>query len=154
MEKEFTGREAERQDCVDNAIYNLLLELGLTNEDSLEWDIEEIGEVRDAIQDILVGKHKIMSEQQFYPYRELEGYDEKGRPISTFNRIVVPLDDLDSTIKDQIDQWDFEELASIASDWFGGKCYWAGTFDGEDLFFFEPDEEAYQGAFDYLVDRP
>ena len=65
---ELTGQQIERQDFVDNAIFNLINEL-IPSDKEMEWDIEFIGVVRDAIQTRLVEKG-ICSEQEFYPYIE------------------------------------------------------------------------------------
>ncbi len=52
---------------VDNQIFELLQNF-LPPSKKIEWDIEVIGTVRDAIQEQIVYKQKIMSEGQFYPY--------------------------------------------------------------------------------------
>ena len=65
---ELTGQQIERQDFVDNAIFNLINEL-IPSDKEMEWDIEFIGVVRDAIQTRLVEKG-ICSEHEFYPYIE------------------------------------------------------------------------------------
>ena len=64
MAKQLTSRQIERQDCVDNAIFNLIQEISPV---MTVWDIEVIGEVRDVIGDYLKEKYKV-SEMQFYPY--------------------------------------------------------------------------------------
>lgn len=70
--EEFTERETDRQDEVDNAIHQMLCDLAPWGQGELiEWDIEDISNVRDVIQEILVDKLKLMTEQQFYPYREI-----------------------------------------------------------------------------------
>jgi hypothetical protein len=66
----FTQAETERQDIVDNLIYQLLTDLAPWGIE-IDWDMEYIGEVRDVIQEILVDKLGLMTEMQFYPYREL-----------------------------------------------------------------------------------
>lgn len=65
---ELTKQQIERQDFVDNAIYELLNDVCPTDK-HLDWDIELIGNVRDAIQTQLV-KRDLCSEQEFYPYLE------------------------------------------------------------------------------------
>lgn len=65
---ELTKQQIERQDFVDNAIFNLINEL-IPSDKEMEWDIEFIGVVRDAIQTRLVEKG-ICSEQEYYPYIE------------------------------------------------------------------------------------
>ena len=65
---ELTDQQIARQDIVDNAIYDLINEL-IPSDKEMEWDIEVIGEVRDVIQAMLVGRG-ICTEQEFYPYIE------------------------------------------------------------------------------------
>ena len=67
----FTQAETERQDIVDNLIYQLLTDLAPWGSE-IDWDMEYIAEVRDVIQEILVDELGLMTEQKFYPYRELE----------------------------------------------------------------------------------
>lgn len=62
---ELTKQQIERQDFVDNAIYDLMNEL-IPSDKVMEWDIEAIGEVRDAIQSQLI-KRGFCTEQEFYP---------------------------------------------------------------------------------------
>jgi len=66
----FTGAETDRQDIVDNLIYQLLTDLAPWGTE-IDWDTEYIAEVRDVIQEILVDELGLMTEMQFYPYREL-----------------------------------------------------------------------------------
>lgn len=64
--KRLTGRQYERQDCVDNAIYQLICNLN-NSKKKYEWDIEDIAEVRELIGQILKQKCKL-SEMKFCPY--------------------------------------------------------------------------------------
>ena len=61
-----TSQQIERQDFVDNAIFNLINEL-VPSDKEMKWNIEAIGEVRDAIQSQLVTRG-VCTEQEFYPY--------------------------------------------------------------------------------------
>lgn len=63
---ELTEQQIERQDFVDNAIFNLIDEL-VPSDKEMEWDIEAIGEIRDAIQSQLVTRG-FCTDQDFYPY--------------------------------------------------------------------------------------
>ena len=68
--------QLDRQDIVDNACFALLNDLyDKTNRlhyiDSIEWDIELISKVREAVQEVLVNDLHLMTEMQFYPYVEL-----------------------------------------------------------------------------------
>lgn len=64
----FTEQQIERQDFVDNVIFDLINEL-IPSDNEIGWDIELIGEVRDRIQTKLVEKG-ICTKQEFYPYIE------------------------------------------------------------------------------------
>ena len=61
-----TKQELERQDFVDNQIFELIQKF-LPASKQLNWDIETIAAIRDIICRQVVGK-KFMSETQFYPY--------------------------------------------------------------------------------------
>lgn len=65
---ELSQEQIERQDFVDNRIHEILEEL-LPFDKEIEWDIDAIGIVRDAITKVYVGKN-LCSEQEFYPYIE------------------------------------------------------------------------------------
>ena len=67
--KTLTKLQIERQDFVDGEIFELLQEF-LPPFQKMEWDIEAIGAIRDAIQVQIVDKQKLMTEAQFYPYIE------------------------------------------------------------------------------------
>ena len=67
--KELTDKQIERQDFVDNAIFNLIQSLNTTDK-AINWDIEMIGEVRDVTREWMVERLKITDEQNFYPYLE------------------------------------------------------------------------------------
>lgn len=66
--KELPEAQIDRQDVVDNAIYNLLLELSGKTEDELEQDMEHIGDIRDVVQEVICDRLKIMSPMDFYPW--------------------------------------------------------------------------------------
>ena len=65
-----TEKQIERQDFVDNQIFELMQKL-LPASKTVEWDIEAIGAVRDAIREQIVNKQKVMSEERFYPYLKI-----------------------------------------------------------------------------------
>jgi hypothetical protein len=64
--KQLTKKQIERQDFVDNQIFELIQKL-LPPAKQTEWNIEEIGEVRDTIQRQIVDNQKATSETKFYP---------------------------------------------------------------------------------------
>ncbi len=63
---QLTKKQIERQDYVDNQIFELIQKL-LPPSKKINWDIEVIGDVRDTIQKQIVDNQKLMSERQFYP---------------------------------------------------------------------------------------
>lgn len=67
--KTFTKHQIKRQDFVDNQIFELIQKL-LPPSKQIDWDIEAISTVRDAIGEQIVDK-KLMSEMQFYPYLKI-----------------------------------------------------------------------------------
>ncbi|MDR2793264.1 MAG: hypothetical protein LBB61_06310 [Treponema sp.] len=66
---ELTKRQIERQDAVDNSIFELLRLLNPTNEE-LQWDIEAISNVRELIRLYFERTLNGFSEQDYYPYVE------------------------------------------------------------------------------------
>jgi hypothetical protein len=70
---ELTEEQIDRQDLVDNACHCLIEELAEQFHCStvdIDWDIEDIGRIRDVVQDIIVNKLKLCSEKEFYPFVE------------------------------------------------------------------------------------
>lgn len=63
--KTLTKKQLERQDFVDNTIFELIQTLNPTDEE-IEWDIDFIGEIRDVIQSQFIDM-EICDEQTFYP---------------------------------------------------------------------------------------
>ena len=61
---ELTNKQIERQDFVDNVIFNMINEL-IPSDKEMEWNIEAIGAVRDAIQAQIVNRG-FCTEQEFY----------------------------------------------------------------------------------------
>lgn len=64
---ELTVVQIERQDFVDNAVFNLISSVNPSNK-QLNWDIEMIGDVRDLIRYWLTDRLKSCDEMTFYPY--------------------------------------------------------------------------------------
>jgi hypothetical protein len=72
-----TDAQVERQDLVDNLCHKLLNDLAgasIAHHEGflVEWDIEQISAVREAVQEVIVDKLHLMTEQEFYPYIEQE----------------------------------------------------------------------------------
>ena len=65
MADEMTDEQLERQDFVDNAIFSLIQDINPTAE-AISWDIEMIGNIRDAIVNELEKKLGI-TEFEIYP---------------------------------------------------------------------------------------
>lgn len=140
-EDEFTPAETERQDIVDNAIANLISEL-IPIDCPFDWDIELISIIRDAVQEVLVDKMHAMTEQEFYPYREIEPADPRF-PKET---IFLSEEQLERAIEEAMNGLDMEDLCVVAGDLLGGTC-WVKT-DGDGYGFIPND--MYGGVFDYL----
>lgn len=67
---ELTRFELEQQDLVDDACYQLITEFCPNGLIDIEWNIELIGLVRDALQEVIVDRLGLMTEMEFYPYLE------------------------------------------------------------------------------------
>jgi hypothetical protein len=65
---ELNKKQIERQDFVDNSIFELLQNLNPTTNE-FDWDIEMISDIRDTIQCYVIKKTNC-SEQEFYPFIE------------------------------------------------------------------------------------
>ena len=68
--REFAKQELQRQDFVDNEVFELLERLAPADA-HLQWDIELIGFIRAAIGRQLVERRMIRA-NQFYPYRDIQ----------------------------------------------------------------------------------
>lgn len=58
--------KTDRQDFVDNAIFDLIIRLN-PNEKEIDWDIDMIGSIRDEIKMWLVDRLALCDEEAFYP---------------------------------------------------------------------------------------
>ena len=65
---ELNKKQIERQDFVDNSVFDLLQLLNPTKKE-FDWDIEMIGDVRNLIQHWITKKTNCL-EQEFYSYIE------------------------------------------------------------------------------------
>jgi len=64
---ELTKKQIQRQDFVDNTIFQLLQEINPT-ERNIEWNIEIIAELRKSIKEVFVDSLSFCDEQTFYPF--------------------------------------------------------------------------------------
>ena len=64
---ELWGADLERQDLVDNAIFELINLLNPSSKE-IEWDIYYISQIRDVISDIIVNQLELSDEYTFYPF--------------------------------------------------------------------------------------
>lgn len=92
-EQELTQDQLDRQDFVDDTIFQLILDLAANVEvvasGQLGYDIEFIGIIREAVQEVIVDRLQLMTEMEFYPYEELDGIP--GEPIMEIKCIVAGL---------------------------------------------------------------
>jgi hypothetical protein len=89
-EKELTQAQTEQQDAVDDACFNLIRELAgedvsaddiaKGDQGGIEWDMELIGIVREAVQEVICDRLKLKTEMEFYPYIESESDGEELSP--------------------------------------------------------------------------
>jgi hypothetical protein len=143
-EEEFTRKETERQDQVDGMIMEVILRCAPYDAE-IDWDIGLIGVVRDAIQEVLVDELKIMTEQEFYPYRDLEP-EPSEEPDNT--EMIITDEEMVTTLMEVVKGMDADDLAKLAGDFIGGLCWY--TNDG--LYSFTPDEN-YCGGLDWTKDN-
>jgi hypothetical protein len=66
---ELTNEQIERQDFVDNRIFELIQEIN-PSQTEIDWDIEVIANVRETIRIWLVEELKLTDEMTFYAYLE------------------------------------------------------------------------------------
>jgi hypothetical protein len=64
---QLTKQQIERQDFVDNQIFELIQKLVSTPK-QLKWDIELISAVRETIREQVIDRKKILKEDKFYPF--------------------------------------------------------------------------------------
>lgn len=64
---QLSKKQIERQDYVDNQVYVLIQNLLPTGK-HIDWNIEMIGSVRDAIFEQLADRKVVVNEMSFYPY--------------------------------------------------------------------------------------
>lgn len=143
-EYNFTAQEIDRQDKVDSVIEEMLENLSPIG--YVEWDMEIIGEIRDVVQDYIVNKKGWMSEQAFYPYREL---DNDGNIIlepskSEQEEMIIKSWDLEKVINKTVSEIDADDFAKLAGELLGGTCRYTDNF----LYSFIPNEH-YSGALDF-----
>ena len=65
--KELKNNQIERQDFVDNTVFQLINDINPVPKD-ISWNIEMISEIRDNIRQWLVERLGICDEMSFYPY--------------------------------------------------------------------------------------
>lgn len=146
----WTGAEEERQDCVDNAIHALINDMARGHE--VEWDIEDIANVREVLEGIIVDKLNLMTSYDFYPYVELVPEEDENIILEPSNpepepeqkEMIVTDEQLVTAMKKEVEDIDAEQLAQWAGDALGGLCWYLN--DG--TYSFIPDIN-YYGALDF-----
>jgi hypothetical protein len=148
----WTDAEDERQDCVDSEIQTLIENVARGHE--IEWDIEDISNIREVLEGIIVDKLNLMTSYDFYPYVELESEPDENiilepsnpepEPEPEQNEMVITDKQLVTAMETVIDDMDADDLAKLAGDALGGLCWY--TEDG--LYSFVPDI-SYCGDLDF-----
>ncbi len=64
--KTLTDKQLQRQDFVDNAVFDLIQQVNPTKK-KIKWNIEFIAYVRDSLESLFVERMKICDKQKFYP---------------------------------------------------------------------------------------
>lgn len=64
--KNLTQKEINRQDFVDNAVFDII-KLLAPSKKKIEWNIEFIAYVRDSLESLFVKRMGICNKQKFYP---------------------------------------------------------------------------------------
>jgi hypothetical protein len=64
---ELTNKHIERQDFVDNEIQDLIVKLNPTNI-KIDWDIENIADIRETLRKLFTTKLNLCTELEFYPF--------------------------------------------------------------------------------------
>jgi len=137
-EMEFTKEETRIQDDVDNIIYDMVYELGYLGENyELPWNIEWISAIREIAKDVIVNQEHRMTEQEFYPYREVETPNNYPK-IETF----VSDDTLMHSLIEAIECLDSDDLAKVAGYLLGGDC----KYDTENSVYHFKSNSNYSGA--------
>jgi hypothetical protein len=84
--QELTAEELERQQEIDTAIFDLVNDLNPG--EPLEWDIEDIGAIRDEIAALLVRKG-CCTAHEFYPYLEINEEEDPDKPFLSHQGVDV-----------------------------------------------------------------
>lgn len=140
VDETWTGREEERQDCVDNLIFELM-EAVVPEETEIEWDIEDIAEIRDVLESIIVDKLSLMTSYDFYPYRQLD--DESEPEVQAGFVISDRYGKMTHLVEDSVGGLDAQEFGDLVGELFGGTC----RFIGDYKYMFTPNSD-YQGGLD------
>ncbi len=90
LEIEFSGRQIEQLDAIDNAVYQTILTFLNKTEDEFPWDMRYIGEVADAIEGTLLDLGQRVYRPAIITEKDgsvrLEEYQETILPKPTKNK--------------------------------------------------------------------
>jgi len=75
-ERELTQQEIDQQDKLEGLCYKLISDLV---EQQVDWNQEWIGELADAVTDIVCNQLKLAKEPEFYPYTQMSRPDQKQK---------------------------------------------------------------------------
>lgn len=99
LEIEFSGRQIEQLDAIDNAVYQTILTFLNKTEDEFPWDMRYIGEVADAIEGTLLDLGQRVYRPAIITEKDgsvrLEEYQEPilPKPTKTRRRRNLPMSD-------------------------------------------------------------
>lgn len=106
--EELSQEQIDRQDEVANACYELLV--GLAPKDSnIPWDLEAIGEIINAAQEVICGQFKLMHPKEFYPWVAEDARIPEQKPEDT---VLYGLSESD--VDNAIEKFKAKGIAGVA----------------------------------------
>jgi hypothetical protein len=148
MYEEFTKLELEKMDIVDNACYDLIVGFCPNGLEDVDWNIEHISKIREALQEVLVDDMKLMTEMEFYPYREI-GPDNENIIFEPSEMIISDREGkLSEVMEHTVNTLDAQEFADLVGLILGGECRYVGEYK----YSFTPNS-LYAGALDDIREK-
>lgn len=97
---ELTQEQIDRQDEVANACYELLVELA-PKDSNIPWDMECLGEIINAAQEVICDKMKLMHPSEFYPWVAEDERKPVQKPAEPEDTVLygICVSDVDNAIE-------------------------------------------------------